>query len=101
MKKIYILLVLALLSLTSFAEGDDPVIIVGICYQLIGKDSIAEVVSSPNGYSGDIVIPSTVTYEGVTYDVKKIGDFALSYNENATRSLTSVVISEGITSIGE
>lgn len=48
-------------------------------------------------YSGDVIIPASVTYEGVDYDVTGIGNYTFQYSEN----LTSVTIPEGVTSIGE
>ena len=47
-------------------------------------------------YSGDIVIPSTVTYEGETYSVTNIGSSAF-----ASCPLTSVKIPNSVTSIGD
>ena len=44
----------------------------------------------------DLVIPSKITYEGTEYPVKSIGDNAFN-----CASINSVVISEGIESIGE
>lgn len=44
----------------------------------------------------DLVIPSKITYEGTEYPVKSIGDNAFN-----CASVNSVVISEGIESIGE
>ena len=43
---------------------------------------------SSYGYSGDVVIPSSVNYNGATYSVTSIGDLAFRYCE----SLTSVLI---------
>ena len=48
-------------------------------------------------YSGTVVIPSSVTYNGTTYSVTSIGEYAF-YN---CSSLTSVTIGESVTSIGE
>ena len=48
-----------------------------------------------NDYAGDIVIPETVTHEGTTYSVTGIGNAAFSYC-----GLTSIIIPEGVTSIG-
>lgn len=47
-------------------------------------------------YSGDIVIPSTVTYDGITYTVTGIGGAAF----NACTDLTSVTIPNTVTTIG-
>ena len=48
-------------------------------------------------YSGDVIIPSTVVYEGETYDVTSIGDFAFY----RCTGLTSVTIPKSVVSIGE
>ncbi|MBQ2968795.1 MAG: leucine-rich repeat domain-containing protein [Bacteroidaceae bacterium] len=47
-------------------------------------------------YSGDVVIPKTVTYDGIVFTVTSIGHSAFSY----CSGLTSVTIPEGVTSIG-
>ena len=47
-------------------------------------------------YSGTVVIPSSVTYNGTTYSVTSIGEYAF-YN---CSSLTSVTIGESVISIG-
>ena len=46
--------------------------------------------------SGDLIIPSTISYNGTTYSVTSIGDRAFYY----CSSLTSVTIPNGVTSIG-
>ena len=101
----------------------------GICYNITGDASV-EVTSHYNSipyndelsdYKGDIVIPSTVTYDGKTYNVTRIGHFAFfgcsslesvnipdgmtssigDYAFFGCSSLTSVVIGDGVTSIGQ
>lgn len=52
----------------------------------------------------EVVIPSTVEYQNVVYQVKEIGDKGLyGYKSSAypTSQMTSLVISEGIEKIGE
>ena len=57
-----------------------------------------EVSASPQNISGALTIPTTVTDDGGNvFSVKSIGDNAF----NSRGNLTSVTISEGITSIGE
>lgn len=46
--------------------------------------------------TGDLVIPATVTHDGVTYNVTSIGNYAFEFCE----SLTSVTIGSGVTRIG-
>lgn len=48
-------------------------------------------------YSGDIVIPSSVTYDGLTYKVTKISSYAF----NQDSGVTSVSIPNTVTSIGD
>ncbi|MBQ0113576.1 MAG: leucine-rich repeat domain-containing protein [Bacteroidales bacterium] len=50
----------------------------------------------PNEYTGEINIPSTVTYSGVVYDVTSIGDGAFQF----CNGITSVTIPNSVTSIG-
>ena len=52
--------------------------------------------SSSNYYSGDVVIPSIITYDDKVYKVTSIGYEAFS----GCSSLTSIILPEGVTSIG-
>ena len=45
----------------------DAVEINGIWYNLVPKAKEAEVTKNPNGYSGSIEIPASVTYSEVKY----------------------------------
>lgn len=47
-------------------------------------------------YEGNIVVPSEVTYNNITFKVTQIGNYAFKY----CRKLKSVKVEEGVTSIG-
>lgn len=71
----------------------------GIMYQL-NDDNTAFVVQGSSGsssYRGDIVLPSTVDYKGITYTVSGIEGRAFY----SCRNLTSVIIPNSVTAIGE
>ena len=93
MKKQFILFFLIFLPLMARA---DAVEIDGICYNLVFKAKIAEVTSNSNGYSGEIVIPEIVSYDGLEYSVTSIGSRAFY----GCSGLTSVTIPNSVTSIG-
>ena len=71
----------------------------GIYYNITSEaDKTVEVTySGSNSYSGAVTIPESVTYNGNTYSVTRIGESAFS----GCSSLTSVVIPNSVTSIGE
>ncbi len=93
MKKNLLFLLLAILPMVASA---DPVEIDGIYYNLIPKGKAAEVAGIPNDYSGEVVIPSSVTYNDVEYSVTRIGGSAFW----GCSSLSSVTIPNSVTSIG-
>ena len=68
----------------------------GINYDLNGETKQATVVSKSDKYSGEVIIPESVVYEGIAYSVTSIGEFAFEYCVD----LTSVTIPNGVTSIG-
>ena len=69
----------------------------GIAYTLEVSTKKATVIAKSPQYNGNIVIPSTIQYNGINYTVTAIGDHAF---ENCTE-LTSIDISNTVTSIGE
>ncbi len=74
----------------------EEVTIDGIRYDVITKAKKATVIKGGN-YSGEIVIPSEITHNGVTCRVTSIGGSAF-YN---CRGLTGIEIPNSVTSIGD
>ena len=72
----------------------------GIYYDITGTSpntvAVTYATGSYNSYSGNVVIPSTVTYNGTTYTVTAIGNNAFRNCSN----LTGVTIPGTVTSIG-
>ncbi len=69
----------------------------GIYYNIVSlEDLTVEVTTSFDKYSGEVVIPSTVTYKSKVLTVTAIEDNAFS----GCSSLTSITIPESVTSIG-
>ena len=69
----------------------------GIYYNLNSEGKTAEVTYGKEEYSGEVVIPSSITVEGKEYTVSSIGGHAF----DQCSGLTSVTIPNSVTSIGE
>ena len=96
MKKQLLLLVSMFLSLAVNAQ--DAVEIDGIYYRLDINTKTAEVTRQLyHTYSGDVVIPSTVTKDEVDYSVTSIGKEAFSLSTE----LVSVTIPDHVTNIAD
>lgn len=75
----------------------------GLCYNILSTtDKTVEVTlrgekkdwETTSDYVGNIIVPSTVESEGVTYTIKRIGDWAFCRS-----TITSITIEEGVESI--
>ena len=70
----------------------------GIYYLITGSNTVEVTYKDTNynSYSGNVTIPASVTYNGVTYSVTAIGTYAF----NKCTGLTSIAMPATITSIG-
>ena len=96
--KTAILLLALLLPLTATAAD---FVVDGICYNIHGNEAAVASRRVPGflfiGYSGDVVIPATVTYDGTTYPVTSIEAIAFY----GSTELTSIVVPNSVTEIGQ
>ena len=92
-------MLMSMVGLQAFA-GWSTYTQVGDLYYYLDKDnSQALVTSMPSAsgkYTGDIVIPYSITYEAKTYSVTSIDQYAFS----DCSGLTSITIPNSVTSIG-
>ena len=93
MKKLFTSFILVFLPMMASAQAVE---INGIYYNLNAEYQIAEVTNNPNRYSGEVVIPTSVKYEEVTYSVASIGESAFDY----CSGMTAVTIPNSVISIG-
>lgn len=90
MKKL-LLLVFCLIALATYSN---EIVVDNIKYQ-IENDNV--ILIDGSACSGDLVIPSTIEYNGTIYTVSEIGEYAFKQNEK----LTSVIFPSTIEIIGE
>ena len=96
MKKVLIVMFMFLPMVASAFTGKAE--INGIWYYIVTKGQTAEVTNGDGNtrYTGDIIIPEAIEYEGVTCYVTSIGDYAF---QNCS-GLKSITLPDGIASIG-
>ena len=95
MKKQVLLLAMMLLPMVAGAE---TVEIDGIYYELVSKIKEATVKQRPDGkYTGNVVIPASVAYNGSEYKVTSIGLAAFQ----SCDELKSITIPNSVTTIEE
>ena len=109
----------ALIFLTILPVLSHAFTVDGISYSITSTDdNTVKVVANASGYSGNVTIPSEVTYKDVTYTVTAIGSGAFTDDAELTSvslpstvksigyaafsgsSVNSVVLSDGLKSIG-
>ncbi len=95
-KKLCVLAIVMMAGAFSVATAADFEVD-GICYNIIGDGEVEVTLPDSVKYTGEVLIPSTVANNGMTYQVTSIGDRAFYY----CSELTLVDIPEGVTSIGE
>ena len=99
MKNYFLLLTLLCLSLSARAHDAE---VDGFFYNLDAVNKTAAVTFKGDNYwddgeySGDVVIPETVTYGDITYSVTSLGSFCFA----GCSSLTSITIPNSVTSLG-
>ena len=99
MKKSFLLLSLLCGALSAWAHDAE---VDGIFYNLDARNMTATVTFKENKYNsyegkyaGDVVIPETVTFEGLTYSVTRLGDDCFT----GCSRLTSVTLPNSVTSL--
>ena len=95
------ILLTMLMSMTSMVAFAYDAKVNGIYYNFSGTEATVTCVVSgssnnSSAYSGSVVIPETVTYNGTNYAVTSIGSYAFF----ECMGLTSVTIPNSVTSIG-
>ena len=78
-----------------FSMGENAEIVSNGIKYILYPSKTAEVLK--NNYSGDIVIPATVTYNNITYKVTSLQEFCFE----GCSSLTSIILPSGLTSLGD
>lgn len=110
MRKNYIKsLLIGLISATAISVSAQDFQVDGIYYTIL-TDATVEVApqnstsrsKAARTYSGDVAVPSEVTYDDQTYTVTGVGKFAFcGYSTSSPSTVTSVSLPETVTYLGE
>ena len=95
MKKLFVFLFSLILSVVFSTSASAYVKIDGIYYDIY-SDKTAAVISGGEKYSGEVVIPSSITVKGKEYTVSSIGNMAFQ----GCSGLKSITIPNSVTRIG-
>ena len=99
MKKLLSLCLLLLTAIAGWAQEPTPFTVGNFSYVETDAENhyVSVAQDGDNQPTGAITIPSSVTYETVTYTVTSIADYGFGSNED----ITEVTIPNTVTSIGE
>ena len=93
-KKLYVLAIVVVCSLTATAYD---FMVDGIYYNIIGENEVEVTYNDSVKYQGEVIVPATVTQDGVVYHVTMVGRKAFY----ECSELTLVGLPEGVTRIDE
>lgn len=98
MKKLFLSLVAMFFAFTAMGQSGEIFIQGNLGYQIIGTTQEQEVRTGAidNQLSGEVIIPKTVTHNGITYTVTKIAPDGF----NGCTGLTSITIPSTVNEIG-
>ena len=96
MKQIIFTLIAVLVALVPSTMSAYDFEVDGIYYDIYGANAIVTDNITSNGYTGDVIIPAEVTYNGTTYHVTEIGASAF----RDCTGLTSITIPNSVIAIG-
>ena len=86
-----------LLYTQELSNINDDIEVDGICYNFDSHNKTAEITKKPNKYSGNVIIPEEVDYNGNTYTVTSVGAQVFKYCSD----LMSITIPNSVKSIGQ